>query len=251
MLTTLTKLADEFRGIQPWMQSDFRGLSVYSDFLQQLSRGILAMEEDTEGSMESLEKRTEVSEYGSSCEYESSEVTQFNEDGSFIGQYTTQKTKELEPDTTIPSAMSLLVWEQKHCSRKSVDLWIWIWIRIVGYNWYVYLGHWSIFWILMDIDPSSGYLFIFWISIHLLDIYLSSGYWSIFLILIHLMDIDQSSRYWSLIWTLIRLLNIDWLRLGFGAPSLDASCIRHRRNRSKTLQLQLLQTNRSQEETLS
>lgn len=84
-------------------------MSVYSDFLQQLSRGILATEEDTEGSMESLGKGTVVSEYGSSIEYESSEITQFNEEGSFIGQYTTTKPKELEPDTTIPSAMSLLV----------------------------------------------------------------------------------------------------------------------------------------------
>ena len=44
-------------------------------------------------------------------EYEETDPTKFNEDGSFIGQYggKTKKEEKMEPDATSPSALSTFV----------------------------------------------------------------------------------------------------------------------------------------------
>ena len=63
------------------------------------------------GSLESETKPLGESDEDSMLEYEETDPTKFNEDGSFIGQYggKTKKEEKMEPDATSPSALSTFV----------------------------------------------------------------------------------------------------------------------------------------------
>ena len=63
------------------------------------------------GSLESESKPLEESDTDSMAEYDETDPSKFNEDGSFIGQYGgKKKSKEkIEPDATSPSALSTFV----------------------------------------------------------------------------------------------------------------------------------------------
>lgn len=65
------------------------------------------------GSLESETKPLGESDEDSMLEYEETDPTKFNEDGSFIGQYggKTKKEEKTEPDATSPSALSTFVWD--------------------------------------------------------------------------------------------------------------------------------------------